>query len=193
MLDLDLRSLPNLTTERLVLRPLRADDAPEVFAMRSDPKVMELVRRPLATSMDDAHALIAKIQGIQAANEGAQWAITLKGDDTFIGLVGLWRIVREHHRAELGYTLTRAQWGKGIMSEAIPAVVEHGFSAFKCHSVEAICDPRNVASIRALEKNGFVREAHFKENVYWNGAFTDSMVYSKLSAARSRDAGLAPR
>ena len=181
MLTLDLSALPVLATDRLVLRELRAEDAPALFAMRSDPVVMELVRRPLATTIDDAHALIAKIQGIQAANEGAQWAITIKGDDTFIGLIGLWRIIKEHHRAEMGYTLARAHWGKGIMSEAIPPVLDHGFRVFGCHSVEAITDPRNTASIRVLEKNGFVREGHFKENVHWNGAFSDTVVFSKLA------------
>ncbi|MEO8067847.1 MAG: GNAT family N-acetyltransferase [Flavobacteriales bacterium] len=181
MLTLDLSALPVLPTERLVLRALRAEDAAAMFAMRSDPIVMELVRRPLATTIDDAHALIAKIQGIQAANEGAQWAITLRGNDTFIGLIGLWRIIKEHHRAELGYTLARAHWGKGIMSEAIQPVLDHGFKVFGCHSVEAITDPRNAASIRVLEKNGFVREGHFKENVFWNGVFTDSLVYSRLA------------
>ena len=181
MLSIDLSSLPVLTTERLVLRELRSEDAPAVFAMRSDPIVMELVRRPLAASIDDAHALIAKIKGIQAAHDGAQWAITLKGDDTFIGLIGLWRIVKEHHRAELGYTLSRAHWGRGILTEAIAPVLDQGFRTFGCHSVEAICDPRNVASMRVLEKNGFVREGHFKENFYWNGAFIDSVVFSKLA------------
>ena len=80
MLTLDLSKLPVLTTDRLVLRELRTEDAPALFAMRSDPIAMALVRRHLATTIEDAHALIAKIQGIQAANDGAQWAITLKGD-----------------------------------------------------------------------------------------------------------------
>ena len=181
MLTLDLSKLPVLTTDRLVLRDLRAEDAPALFAMRSDPIAMRLVRRPLATTIDDAHALIAKIQGIQDANEGAQWAITLKRDDTFIGLVGLWRIMKEHHRAELGYSLSRKHWGRGVITEAIPPVLNHGFRVFGCHSVEAITDPRNTAYIRVLEKSGFVREAHFKENFLWNGVFTDSMVFSKLA------------
>lgn len=181
MLTLDLSKLPVLTTDRLVLRELRTEDAPALFAMRSDPIAMALVRRHLATTIEDAHALIAKIQGIQAANDGAQWAITLKTDDTFIGLVGLWRIMKEHHRAELGYSLARAQWGQGIITEAIPPVLDHGFRVFGCHSVEAITDPRNTASMRVLEKNGFVREAHFKENFLWNGVFTDSVVFCKLA------------
>ncbi len=181
MLSLDLASLPTLTTKRLVLRELRSEDASALFAMRSDPITMQFVRRPLATTIDDAHALIAKIHGIQRANEGAQWAIMLTSDDTFIGLIGLWRIVKEHHRAELGYTLSRAHWGQGILTEAIPAVMDHGFGVLGCHSVEAITDPRNVASMRVLEKNGFVREGYFKEDIFWNGVFTDSVVYSRLA------------
>ena len=181
MLTLDLTSLPTLTTSRLVLREVRMEDAPELFAMRSDPEVMRYVHRPMAVSIDDAHALITKIQDIQRANEGAQWAVTMKGDDRCIGLIGLWRIVKEHYRAELGYTLSRAHWGQGLMSEAIAAVMDHGFDAFGLHSVEAWTEPRNVGSVRTLEKNGFVREAHFSENIFWDGAFCDTVVYGKLS------------
>lgn len=181
VLHLDLRTLPVLTTSRLVLRELRAGDAPALFAMRSDPVAMEHVRRPVARTLADAEAVIALIEEIRGRNEGAQWVITLKNDDTFIGLIGLWRMIKEHHRAELGYMLARAHWGKGLMTEAIMPVLEHGFRVFGCHSVEAHTDPRNLASMRVLEKCGFVREAHLRENIFWNGVFSDTVVFSKLA------------
>jgi ribosomal-protein-alanine N-acetyltransferase len=48
------------------------------------------------------------------------------------------------------------------------------------HSTEAIIDPKNKASERVLEKAGFIKEAHFKENEFFDGKFIDSVVYSKL-------------
>ncbi len=186
VLTLDLSTFHPLITERLVLRELRPIDAEQVFAMRSDPVVMRHVARPLARSIEDAAELIAKIRGIQAANDGAQWAITLKGDDAFIGIIGFWRMQKEHYRAELGYTLMRAHWGLGLMSEAIPVVVDHGFSTLGFHSIEAITSPENGASMRVLEKNGFTREAHFKENFFWEGKFLDSVHFGRLALARMR-------
>ena len=70
------------------------------------------------------------------------------------------------------------------MQEAMAAVLGYGFSAIGLHSVEANVNPDNQASVRLLEKNGFVREAYFKENYYYNGVFKDSVIYSLLTSAR---------
>lgn len=181
MLDIQLTTFPVLTTDRLVLRDLRSSDAEQVFALRSDPLVMEHVDRPLAKTIEDAAALITLITTTVAANDAVQWAITLKGDDTFIGLIGFWRMAKEHHYGELGYMLARKHWGKGVISEAIGTVVPFGFKTLGFHRVEAITRPENVGSIRALEKNGFVREAHLKENIFFNGAFHDSLYFGRLA------------
>ncbi|MBP7450460.1 MAG: GNAT family N-acetyltransferase, partial [Flavobacteriales bacterium] len=75
----------------------------------------------------------------------------------------------------------REHWGKGYISEAIGAVVPFGLRTLDFHRVEAITRPANLASIRALEKNGFVREAHLKENIFWNGQFHDSLHFGRLA------------
>jgi ribosomal-protein-alanine N-acetyltransferase len=182
MLSIHLTSFPVLTTERLVLRELRLSDAEPVFAMRSDPVVMRHVNRPLAANMDDALALIELINSRGAAGESVQWAITLKGDDTFIGLIGFWRLVKEHHYAELGYTLMQAHWGQGYISEAVSAVVDHGFGSLGFHRIQAITRPQNLASMRVLEKNGFQREGHFRQDVLSDGVFLDSVYFARLAA-----------
>ncbi|MFZ1687750.1 MAG: GNAT family N-acetyltransferase [Flavobacteriales bacterium] len=181
MLSIHLPTFPILATERLLLRQLRTSDQEQVFALRSDPLVMQHVNRPLARTMDDASALIDLITSMVAANEAVQWAMTLRGDDTFIGLIGFWRIVKEHHYGELGYMLARDHWGKGLMSEAVAAVLDFGFHSLDFHKVEAITRPENTASVRTLEKNGFVREGHFKENIFWNGAYHDSLHFGRLA------------
>jgi ribosomal-protein-alanine N-acetyltransferase len=156
-------------------------DAQELFAMRSDPEVMRYVRRPLAHTLSDAKAFIIRVQDGQRANTCAQWAMTLKGDDACIGVIGPWRIDLENHRGELGYTLARAHWNKGLISEAIATVADYSFNVLGLHSMEAWTDSRNAASMRALEKNGFTKEAYFKENIFWDGAFSDSVVFGRLA------------
>ena len=103
-------------------------------------------------------------------------------DDTkqMIGSIGLWRIDKAHYRGEIGYMLHHDHWGKGIMQEAIAAVIEFGFGPLKLHSIEAHINPANAASAGILEKNGFVREAYFKENYYFRGKFLDTAIYSLL-------------
>lgn len=181
MLIVDLQAFPVLTSDRLVLRQLQPSDSEQMLAMRSDPRVMEHIPRPLAKTIDDATALIELINSMVAANDAVQWAITLKGEDRFIGLIGFWRIVKEHHFAELGYMILPDHWGKGIISEAICTALEFGFGPLALHRVEAITRPQNTASIRALEKNGFVREGYFKEDIFFEGVFHDSVYFGRLA------------
>lgn len=181
MLTIHLPTFPILVTPRLVLRDLRPTDAGRVFQLRSDARVMEHVSRPLARSLEDATALIELISATVAATDAVQWAITLKGSDDFAGLIGFWRMEKADHRAELGYMLMHDLWGRGIISEAIGAVVDHGLGTLGFHKVEAITRPVNTASIRALEKNGFQREGLLRESIYWNGTYHDALHFGRLA------------
>jgi ribosomal-protein-alanine N-acetyltransferase len=183
MLTLDLSIVPELRTERLVLRGLKDSDAPAVFALRSDPLAMQYVPRPLAQSLDDAKAHIANILAEQQAATAIMWAITRKGTTEMLGIIGFLRMQKEHHRTEVGYMLLPTHWGQGISTEALAAVLREGFERYHFHSIEALVDPRNTGSIRVLERNGFVREAFFRENFLHNGEFLDTVVYGKLAGA----------
>lgn len=184
MLTVDFTPFPSLSTERLLLRELLPTDAPALFAMRSDERVMKHIGRPIATTLADAEELIARIAEDHEKNTGITWAVTLREKDTLIGTIGYYRLKLEHHRGEIGYMLSADHWGKGIMSEALKAAVACGFERFKFHSIEAVTDPRNIASNTLLQRSGFVREGLFKENYYWNGEFQDSAVWSKLAPAK---------
>ena len=181
MITLDLSEFPVLSTARLHLRELLPGDAPALFAMRSDERIMAHIGRPRATTLQDAETLIASITKSRSENTGITWALTLHGDDTLIGTIGYYRLKLEHHRGEIGYMLSFDHWGKGLMGEALEAAVACGFERFKFHSIEAVTDPRNTASNKLLERHCFVREGLLKENFFWNGEFQDSAVYSRLA------------
>src|SRR5688500_18727940 len=104
-----------------------------------------------------------------------------------IGNICLWNISREHHKAEIGYVLSTEYHRKGLMDEAVKQVLEYGFNSMKLHSVQANVNPGNIASIKLLEKNGFVKEAHFRENFFYNGRYLDSAIYSLLAPAAGND------
>jgi len=181
MLTLNFDPFPVLETERLVLRRINEADAPGIFRLRSNPETMKYIPRPLAVNIDDALAHIAIIDGKVVSNEGINWAITLKGNPEFIGIIGNFRVEFENYRAEIGYMLLPEHNGKGIISEAIARVVRYGFEDMKLHSIEAIIDPDNIVSARVLEKNGFVKEAHIRENLLYNGKFLDEVVYAIIN------------
>ena len=183
MLSLCFSPFPQLNTERLLLKQITNEDAPALFEMRSNKEVMKYIDRPLAQSLDDALALIKLITGMLHNNEAITWGIFLKEQPTTLkGNIGFWRIQKEHYRAEIGYLLHPSLQGKGIMHEAMKKVLDYGFHTMHLHSVEANVNPFNNASIRLLERNGFVREAYFKENYFYNGQFLDSAIYSLLKS-----------
>ena len=74
-----------------------------------------------------------------------------------------------------------AHWRKGIMKEAIHAVVDYGFNILGFHSIEALLSPENIASSMVLERTGFVKEGHLKESFHFNGKFGDTAIYSRLN------------
>lgn len=181
MLTLTFAPFPVFETERLVLRRVLATDVKEIFALRSNPETMKYIPRPLVTNHDEALAHIKMIDDKIESNEGINWAITLKGKDRMLGLIGHYRIKPEHYRAEIGYMILPEFQGKGIAAEAVNGVVSYGFDIMKLHSVEAVIDPENVASEKVLQKCGFVKEGHFKENEFFDGKFIDAVIYSKLA------------
>jgi len=174
---------PVLETERLRLRQIQMKDAEGLFRFRSDPEAMKYMARPLQTDIAETEVMIMNSIESFAARESLYWVIALKDSDEHIGSAGYWRLKKEYLRAEIGYQLLPEYQGRGYMAEALKAVISFGFDEFNLHSIEADTDPRNTASIKVLEKFGFIREAHFKENVYFEGEFIDSFIYTLFKDA----------
>jgi [ribosomal protein S5]-alanine N-acetyltransferase len=181
MVEINNKPFPILNTPRLILREIGADDAEEVFFLRSDPDMLRYLDRAPAKSIDEALQWIRLINDSTDKNEGVTWAIALKDQPKLIGTITFWNVKKEHYRAEIGYALHTAHRGKGIMREAMAAVLDYGFKKLKLHSVEANVNPGNLPSIKILEKNQFVREAYHRENYYYNGKFLDSAIYSLIN------------
>lgn len=180
MLAVNFNPFPVLETERLHLRQITEDDKHEIFALRSDKQIMHYVPRPLMTSMDEAVAHIKMITENIEKNEFINWGIALKSDNKIAGVIGFHRMQKANYRAEVGYMLHTRFHKQGIMQEALRAVIAYGFKQMKLHSIEAVIDPRNIASENVLIRSGFVKEAHFKENFFYGGEFLDSVHYSLL-------------
>ena len=175
-------AFPELHTERLILRQVSESDVAEIFFLRSDERQLKYLDKKPATSFDEALTWIRLIADLQEKEEGYMWAICLKNDPKLIGTFCFWNIQKEHFRAEIGYSLHPDFQGKGIMHESMKAALDFGFKQLKFHSVEANVNPANEKSIALLQRNNFVKEAHFKENYYFNGIFIDSAIYSLLAS-----------
>ncbi len=181
MLEVQFNPFPVITTERLVLRRIGSGDINEIYEMRRNDTIMKYICRPKPESTDEIVQLIDKINKLLDGNDGIAWAMTLKGDDKMMGHISFHVIYKENYRAEVGYMMSPEYYGKGLMDEALKAVLHYGFNTMGLHSVEADIDPENTASRKLVERNNFKQEAYFKEDKFWEGKFLDTMIYSLIN------------
>ena len=181
MLVTNFSPFPVLQSDRLLLRQITTNDVDAVFELRSNPETMRYIPRPVAKSTADAIDLITQITSKINQNTDINWAITLKKNSDLIGIIGHYRINHENYRSEIGYILNPNFNNLGIVTEATTLILDYGFNVLQLHSTEAIIDPNNCASAKVLLKNGFIKEAHFIENGFFDGKFIDSAVYSLLN------------
>lgn len=182
MLQLNFTPFPELETERLLLRRMVLADAKELLFLRSDKAVLEFLGKEPAKTIEEVESFINMINNNIDTDEAIQWAITFKENPAkLIGTICYWNIRKEHYRAETGYTLHPDHWNKGIMKEALKKVINYGFSVMKLHSIDANINPGNKASEALLVSTGFVKEAHFKEDFFFRGKFSDTVIYSLLN------------
>ncbi|MDF2626767.1 MAG: putative N-acetyltransferase [Symbiobacteriaceae bacterium] len=169
-----------LRTARLVLRPLREDDASDLFEIFSDPAVMRFWSTPPWSSAEMANHFIARTNAALASGEYLQIGIERQTDGRIIGTCSLFSFSEQCKRAEVGYALAHAAWGHGFMHEALSALLDWAFSDVGLNRIEADIDPRNEASARTLRRLGFQEEGFLRERWIVNGEVTDTALYGLL-------------
>ncbi|KQC01530.1 GNAT family N-acetyltransferase [Pedobacter sp. Hv1] len=182
MLTLNFPSFPVLETERLILREHALTDAHDLFQMRTNEEVMRYIDRERPKAIKDMETFISTFNDGFKQGQHIAWIMALKENpDVMIGSIGYWRTNLVNYRAEIGYMLLPAYWRKGFVSEALIKTIAFGFDQMNLHSIQANINPGNDASRQILRKHGFVKEAYFREDYYFNGKFLDSEIYSLLN------------
>jgi [ribosomal protein S5]-alanine N-acetyltransferase len=173
--------LPELETERLLLCRMRLDDAEAMFAYASDPEVTCYVTWDTHCSIEDSRNFLRfATEGYERGDFGG-WGVVLKDDGAFVGTCGVDAgYAPEHARAELGYVLSREHWGRGLMPEAVRAVIAFGFESMGLNRIQARCIAENIASTRVMEKAGMTYEGTLRESEFIKGAYRDMKLYSIL-------------
>lgn len=166
---------PVMQTERLVLRPLRADDADALHPMYADADANTYGSHPATTTVEESRERVAKAV---ADTDWRAWAITLKGDDTAIGTLACYE-KRQGKVTEIGYILSRAYWGHGYVTEAVAALIDLLFDEGQ-RRVFADTDPDNKASIAVLQRLGFTLEATLRAEWETHIGVRDSLIWGML-------------
>lgn len=177
---MDAKTLPIITTPRIVLRWISEDDIDGLYEIFSDPQVMRYWGTGPLPDREAAAELQREIAEGNEKETMFKWGLALRESNTLIGTTTLFNLSLENGRAEIGYAMARAYWGKGYMNEALNALVQHAFEVMELRRLEADVDPRNEASIRTLERLGFQREGFLRERWHVDGEIQDAYFYGLL-------------
>lgn len=168
-----------LITPRMTLRFVGQDDAEALFRLFSDPQALRYWSSTAWLHLAQAADNIEQTLTAYRDGTALRLAMILPGGE-LIGTVTLYDFDRRNHRCQIGYMLARPHWGKRYMQEALPALIDYGFSALELHRIEADIHPDNVASERILEGLHFRREGHLRERWFVGGEISDSIIYGLL-------------
>lgn len=169
---------PLLSTPRLQLRDIRAQDAEAILGMRANGRVNQFIARQPMAEMENAIALVERTRNAYTQGAAIGWAGVLRDGETIIGTCGFNSIEPQNLHAEIGGEMATEYWGKGIAQEAVQAILRFGITTMCLHTIEAKVNPNNRGAIYVLESLGFQKEAHFRERIQFEGKFWDMAVYT---------------
>jgi len=160
----------------VTLEPFTTDDIPRIAELANDTRISDNLRDyfPSPYTIADAENFLELIKAQNPKeNLAIYWGQELVGN---IGIHPFSDIYR--FGGEIGYWLGVEYWGQGIMSKAVPLIIEYGFDVLNLRRIQAGVIGYNLASARVLEKSGMTLEATLKDRACKLGTFHDEMIYS---------------
>lgn len=172
--------MPVIETERLVLRKVEMRDAADMFEYSKDPLVAKHVLWDAHTSISDTKGYLRYMIRKYRCGDPSSWGIEEKASGKIIGTIGYMWYQAENSSCEVGYSLARAHWNKGYMTEALSAVLDYTFYELRFNRVEAQHETDNGASGAVMRKCGMVKEGTLRQRLYNKGRYVDVDLYAVL-------------
>jgi ribosomal-protein-alanine N-acetyltransferase len=167
-------------TDRLILKIMDASKLKEIYAQCSVEEAMSILG---FTTREEYLADKAKSDGGFETYDRSilGFIMVIKETDKAIGRCGFHNWYHTHQRAELGYAIfSEENRGLGYMREAMPAILEYGFSTMKLNRIEAFIGPENEPSLKVVKKHSFRQEGLLKQHYVVNGLASDSLLFALL-------------
>jgi len=174
------QSLPTLRGRQVVLRELRASDAPSLFALLTTEEVARFISPPPAT-VEGFERFNAWTARQRVAGTSACFAVTLRGCDTAIGIFQVRETESAFRMAEWGFAIGSPFWGTGMFREGAELVLEFAFDTVGVERLEARAAVLNGRGNGALQKIGGVQECVLRKSLLRNGEYVDQALYAILA------------
>ncbi|MFJ2776486.1 GNAT family N-acetyltransferase [Kitasatospora sp. NPDC087315] len=178
--------MPELRTDRLVLRDWREADLGPWAAMNADPEVREYFPGVLTREQSEASA--ARFQADLDQRGWGWWAVEVVATGEFIGFTGLDPVDdgMPFTGVEAGWRLARSSWGHGYATEAALAVVDFGFEALALPELLAVTTATNLRSQAVMRRLGMTHDPaeDFDDPDVPEGPLRRNVVYRLVRGAR---------
>jgi len=173
-------AFPILETARLVLRSMSPADAEDLFRVCSDSRVAEHQDWAPYTQVSEATQFIHERLDLFQRRSRLSWGLCLAPHGPLIGQIGMHSISLRDRRAEVAFDLGADYWRRGLMTEAMQAVMSFAIERCQLHKIVAQTAVENRASNALLHRLGFALEGRLPAHYCWKGAFHDVNVYGFL-------------
>lgn len=171
---------PIYKTSRFILRQFNETDLDNVFLGLSDPEVIKYYGVHY-TNREETRKQINWFAELEKSGTGIWWAVCSPDQSLFYGAAGLYYLNKEHRKAELGCWILPGFWGRGIMQEVIPFVINHGFDIMGLHRIEGFVESENMNCRKAMTKLDFVHEGTMRECEIKDGKWISLDIYARIN------------
>ncbi|GGE58119.1 GNAT family N-acetyltransferase [Priestia taiwanensis] len=173
--------ITQLQTKRLHVRRMNESDSYSLFNIWSDPDVTKFMNVDCFTDEHQAKEMITFLNELAKENKAYRFVIVEAESNEIIGSCGYNFLDFEHAKTEIGCDIAKAHWGKGYAPEIMDALLEYAFKQLNIHRIEAKVDPKNIKSIKLLQKLNFTFEGTLRDYEKLKGQFMNLHMYSKLA------------
>ena len=172
---------PALATDHLLLREVALEDARNFRNLLSIPEVVRYTNWPENPDPDQAVAMMRQLAKLFGDGEGCAWIVEDRTSYEFIGCIRFNYFITPWKCAGIGYESLPQYWGRGLMTEAVRAVVACGHKRFDLNRIEAWTLAGNTGSDRVLEKNGFRFEGIQRQKGWFEDVFHDFRFFARIA------------
>lgn len=174
-----------IETDRLILRRFTLNDAEDMYNnWASDNEVTRFLTWPTHTNIDVTKFVLN--DWIPRYEDGGyfNWAMEYKETGQVIGNISVVRLNENTEAADMGYCMSKAYWGQGLMPEALKAVMDYLFDVVDLNRIAACHDLNNPKSGRVMEKVGMIQEGIFRAAGKNNQGICDEVWHAMIKSDR---------
>ena len=166
-------------TNNYYLRNIEESDLESVYQGLSNPAVIENYGISYS-SLEETKEQMKWFRNLEVSGSGKRFAICDVTSDEFLGAGGLNDLIEEHQKAEIGLWLLPEHWGRGILQEIMPKIVDYGFEKLNLHRIEGFVESNNTKCRKAMAKTGFIHEGTMVDCEKKNGKWISLAIYAIL-------------